>query len=348
VKLAPARLAPVFVPRLWGARNLAPLFAAPAGGEPVGEVWLTGERCALAGGAYAGRSLGEAWPAMPPEWTGTCIRGAPRIPLLVKFIFPEDKLSVQVHPDDEYARRHEAAAGGSGKTEMWYAVSARDGAELRLGLEDGVTRERFRQALTEGTAERCLRSFAVRAGDAFFVPAGTAHTIGPGMALCEVQQHSDITYRVFDYHRVQADGMPRPLHIPQALEVMRFGEQSGGRCEPLRAQHGAVAEELYAACRYFAVERWEFARPVERTTTRERFELLIVLSGRGRVESGGEAAAYGPAEGWFLPAGLGTYRLAPETATTLLRAYVPDLDELARGFTERGIDRAQWARVVHT
>jgi len=116
----------------------------------------------------------------------------------------------------------------------------------------------------------------------------------------------------------------------------------------LRAQHGAVAEELYAACRYFAVERWEFAQPVERTTTRERFELLIVLSGRGRVESGGEAAAYGPAEPWFLPAGLGAYRLAPETPTTLLRAYVPDLDEMARGFSERGIDRAQWARVVHT
>ena len=347
MKPGAARLAPVFVPRIWGTRNLTPLFAEAPGTEPIGEVWLTGERCTFASGPLAGHSLGETWPAMPAEWTGSRIRGTPRIPLLVKFIFPEDKLSVQVHPDDAYARRNEAAAGGTGKTELWYAISARAGAEVLLGLEAGVTAERFRHALDDGSVERCFRRYPVRAGDGFFVPAGTAHTIGPGMVLCEIQQHSDITYRVFDYNRVQADGTPRPLHVRQAMEVMNFGEQRGGQIEPIEARQGPLTGRYYAACPYFTVERWEFDSAVERATSPERFELLVVLAGRGSIAGGSESAAYGPAEAWFLPAALGAYRLAPEQATTLLRTYVPDLDEFARELAARQIDAALWPRVVH-
>ncbi len=107
-----------------------------------------------------------------------------------------------------------------------------------------------------------MSGLSVRAGDAIFVPAGTAHTIGPGFVLCEIQEHSDLTYRVFDYNRVDADGKPRPLHIRQALDVMRFGEQSGGICDPVRITHGAVTETFFAACRHFAAERWEFRERV--------------------------------------------------------------------------------------
>lgn len=347
MKLAPARLTPIFVPRIWGARSLAPLFDAPPGNEPIGEVWLTGNRCTFASGEFAGRILGEAWPALPEEWTGTQVRGAPAIPLLVKFIFPEDKLSVQVHPDDEYAAKHEAAAGGVGKTEMWYAVAAREGAELRLGLEPGVTQESFRRAVADGTAERCLQPIAVHAGDSFFVPAGTAHTIGPGMVLCEIQQHSDITYRVFDYNRVQADGTPRALHIRQALEIIRFGEQGGGKLEPVQIRRGPLVETYFAACRYFAAERWEFAERVAAVTSPERFELLIVLGGRGRLEWASESAPYAPAEVWLLPAALRAYQLAPESATTLLRTYVPDLQEFARRLADQRLEEAAWSRLVH-
>ena len=347
MKLAPARLTPVFVPRIWGARSLDPLFDAPPGNEPIGEVWLTGNRCMFASGEFAGRTLGDAWAALPEEWTGKQVRGAPSIPLLVKFIFPEDKLSVQVHPDDEYAGKHEAAAGGVGKTEMWYAVAARQGAELRLGLEPGVTLESFRRAVTNGTAERCLRPIAVHAGDSFFVPAGTAHTIGPGVVLCEMQQHSDITYRVFDYNRVQADGTPRTLHLRQALDVMQFGEQAGGKLDPLQVRRGPLVETYFAACRYFATERWEFAERVAAVTSPERFELLIVLAGRGRLEWASESAPYGPAEAWLLPAALGAYQLAPESATKLLRTYVPDLQEFARSLADQRFEEAAWSRLVH-
>src|SRR4029077_17719937 len=124
--------------------------------------------------------------------------------------------------------------------EMWYAVAARADAELRLGLDPSVTREMFNQALADADCETCLVRFSVRAGDAFFVPAGSAHTIGPGVLLCEVQQHSDITYRVFDYNRRQADGTCRSLHVRQALDVLQFGPQRCGKVQGVQVQQGSA------------------------------------------------------------------------------------------------------------
>ena len=345
---APVRLAPVFMPRIWGARNLSSMFPGRSEeSEPIGEAWLTGNECRLATGEFAGRTLGEVWPELPEEWTGTRLRGLPRIPLLVKFIFPEEKLSVQVHPDDTYAEQHEAAAGGSGKTEMWYVVAARDGAKLRVGLRPEVTPESFRRSIADGTVEDCLESVAVETGDAVFVPAGTVHTICPGVVLCEIQQHSDITYRVFDYDRVGLDGQPRPLHIRQALNVMRFGEQSGGRCEPVRISRGAITETFFAACQYFAAERWNFHERIAAVTSPEHFDLLIFLDGRGRIEFADSAEGYAPAEVWLLPAGLGAYQIVPESHTTLLRAYVPDLNDFVRRLADERVEEKAWSRVVH-
>ncbi len=348
---APARLAPVFVPRIWGARDLSPLFPERSREkEPIGEVWLTGDACAFATGEFAGRALGEVWPSLPEEWTGTSLRGLPRIPLLVKFIFPEEKLSVQVHPDDAYAEQHESAAGGVGKTEMWYVVSAREGAAVRVGLNPKVTRESFQRAVVDGTAENSLASVPVHPGDAVFVPAGTAHTICPGMVLCEIQQHSDITYRVFDYNRVGADGKPRALHIRQALEVMQFGESAaagGGLCDPVRITRGAVTETFYAACRYFAVERWEFRERIAAVTSPEHFDLLVFLHGQGKIESAEGVESFGPTEVWLLPAALGAYQLAPDSPTTLLRSYVPDLSSFVQRLTDERVAEAAWSRVVH-
>jgi mannose-6-phosphate isomerase len=345
---APARLAPIYAPRIWGARDLSPLFPERSHErEPIGEAWLTGEACAFASGEFAGRRLGEVWPSLPEEWTGTGLRGLPRIPLLVKFIFPEEKLSVQVHPDDAYAEKHESASGGIGKTEMWYVVSAREGVAVRVGLKPNVTRESFQHAVADGTAEDCLASVAVHPGDAVFVPAGTAHTICPGVVLCEIQQHSDITYRVFDYNRVGADGKPRALHIRQALEVMRFGEQNGGLCDPVRITRGAVTETFYAACRYFAAERWEFRERIAAVTSPEHFDLLIFLEGKGRIEFAAGAESFGPAEVWLFPAALGAYQLTPDSPTMLLRAYVPDLHGFVQRLSEERIPEAEWSRVVH-
>jgi mannose-6-phosphate isomerase len=347
VKLAPSRLAPVFVPRIWGARKLEPLFDAPQGPGPIGEVWLTGEQCAFATGPFAGRSLGEVWPSLPPGWTGTRLRDAPRIPLLVKFLFPEDKLSVQVHPNDDYARAHESVPNPAGKTEMWYVIASRPGAEIGLGFQPNVTAESFQRAIGDGSVEQTLRQIKVRPGEAYLVPAGTAHMIGPGMVLCEIQQHSDITYRVFDFNRRQADGTLRALHIRQALDVLDFGRSRGGPVEPVRVQSGALAKTYLTACAYFATEKWEFSQSVSGATSADRFEILIFIAGRGRMEAAGETAAYGPAEVWLLPAALGAYSFAPESATTLLRTYVPDLQAFAQQLAGDNVSPAAVARLIH-
>jgi mannose-6-phosphate isomerase len=352
--LCPARLKPTFSPRPWGSLSLAPFFPEMSDlAEPFGEAWMTGSDCRFANGPFAGNTLGEAWPEMPPEWTGAAGESGHAVPggqfpLLVKFIFTEEKLSVQVHPDDDYASRHEQAAGGRGKTEMWYAVRARPGAEVLVGLKSSVTVEKLRSAIAEGTAEDCLEHVPLRTGEVMFVPAGTAHTIGPGLVLCEIQQQSDLTYRVYDYNRRDAKGHARPLHVEKALDVIRFGKQSGRKVEPLRRQRGAVAETHYVACRYFATEQWKFAERIDAVTSHAHFDLLIFLEGSGTIQWGADSANYEPAQVWLVPAALGEYRLVPEAATSLLRTYVPgDLAELTRRLVEQGVSEDELSRVVH-
>jgi mannose-6-phosphate isomerase len=363
--LRPSRLAPIFVPRIWGAKSLAPLFAEKSIpeknklSEPVGEVWLTGNECRFADGPFSGYKLSDVWRDMPREWAGTRFEAheIPRaaFPLLLKFLFPADKLSVQVHPHDEYARKHEAAAGGAGKTEIWYAIAAQSESEVFVGLKPGVTRQVFRRAIDDGTVENCLSRIPVSAGDAVFVPAGTAHTIGPGYVLCEIQQNSDLTYRVFDYNRRQKDGTMRPLHVNKAMDVLNFDVQRGGKVEPVRISiQGAEVSHLIA-CKYFALEKWKFAKPVDPRTAPEQFELWIVIAGRGRItwsaHSGSghaenEGSEYHPGEAWFVPAAQAAWRIEPAARTTMLRAFVPDLARYAAMLTSLGIPDDAIAQVV--
>lgn len=347
MNVAPIRFAPTFLPRLWGAASLAPLFPdAPVSGEPLGEAWLTGNDCRWATGPWRDSPVAQGWREMTPEWTGTRLAELPQMPLLVKFIFSEDRLSVQVHPDDDYARTREP--GGVGKTEMWYVVAARAGAEVMVGLKAGVTPESFRRAIASGQAEQCLEHIPVGPGDAIFVPAGTVHTIGPGLVLCEIQQNSDLTYRVYDYGRLGPRGQPRPLHVEKAFDVINFGEQSGGRVEPLRIERGPVTETYYVACRHFATEKWEFADRIAGATSAEHFDLLIFLEGRGRLCWRDASAAYAAAQVWMLPAALGAYHLEPGARTALLRTFVPDLvRDFVQRLRDQRVEEAAWSRLVY-
>ncbi len=347
--LSPARLEPVFYPRPWGALSLAPLFPEKSQlAEPIGEAWMTSTDSRFADGPFAGKNLGQAWLEMPPEWTGIPTASRGQFQLLVKFIFAEDKLSVQVHPDDAYASAHEQAAGGRGKTEMWYVIAAQPGAEVLAGLKPWVTREKFERAIIDATVEECLERVPVRAGDTIFIPAGTVHTIGPGLVLCEIQQYSDLTYRVFDYNRRDAQGQSRPLHIEKALEVIRFGKQSGGRIEPVHAVRGSISETYLAACPYFAAEKWDFHGKISAASSREHFDLLIFLEGSGRIEWPSGRAAYAPAQVWMVPAALGEYQFFPAAHTSLLRAHVPrNLGEFVRRLESQGFTGAELSRVVH-
>jgi mannose-6-phosphate isomerase len=348
VTLCPARLEPIFSPRPWGALSLAPFFPQMSRlAEPIGEAWMTGNDSIFANGPYAGRKLGDAWPEMPAGWRGTAVPSPGVFPILTKFIFAEEKLSVQVHPDDEYAAKHEVAAGGVGKTEMWYALRARPGAEVLAGLKPNVTREKFQRAIADGTAEECLEHVPLSEGEAIFIPARTAHTIGAGLVLCEIQQHSDLTYRVFDYNRRDSQGRLRELHIDKALAVMRLGAQTCEKLQPIHIEHAGAKEDFLVACFYFATDRWTLDRPIVRTTSPERFELLIVLQGTGQILWDKDQADYGPAHVWLLPAALGTYHLNPASYTSLLRTYVPGRSmNFEAYFAERGVKKEDWARVI--
>jgi mannose-6-phosphate isomerase len=193
-----------------------------------------------------------------------------------------------------------------------------------------------------------LQHVPLGAGEAIFVPAGTAHTIGAGLLLCEVQEYSDLTYRVFDYNRRDAQGRSRELHIEKALQVMRFGEQRGGKIEPARIVHGAVTETFFIACRFFAAEKWEFVEAAGAATSPEHFDLLIILEGHGSIQWGGESVEYAPAQTWLLPAALGAYQLAPRERTSLLRAYVPvSIDEIPRKLAAQGVSEAAISHLVY-
>ena len=334
------------MPRIWGARSLAPLYSEKSNlPEPIGEVWLTGVNCKVASGPYAGKTLGEAWREMPPEWRGTRFTEPGNFPILVKFIFPKDKLSIQVHPDDAYATAHEQAAGGRGKTEMWHAVSAEPGAYVLLGLVPEAKAEHFLKAIETQTLEQIFVHWGVQTGDTFFVPAGTPHTIGPGMVLCEVQEYSDLTYRVYDYGRMDAHGKPRELHIEKALDVVEFGRPISGKTSRIHLPGHGIQNSLLTACRYFATERWKITGPTEALSDPEHFDLLVILTGSGNFTWESMPASYRSGECWLVPAALGKFSVNPDEPSKLLRTYVPDLAAL-RAKLER--DGHSWQDIART
>ena len=348
MKPTPTRIQPIFSPRLWGARSLAPLFPEKTNlPEPLGEAWLTGNGCKIATGPYEGNSLGEAWQQMPREWRGENLLHTAEFPLLVKFIFPTEKLSIQVHPDDAYASVHEKSNGGRGKTEMWYAVNAEPGATLLAGLKPGVTKQKFKEAVeSHGNLEDFLQSHEVHTGDTFFIPAGTPHTIGPGMTICEVQQYSDLTYRIYDYDRTDAQGRKRDLHIEKSLEVMKFNQSQEIKTTPIAMPAAGFQNTLQAACPYFATEIWTIEKNLQSPSHLTHFDLLVVLNGAGTITSEGFRSPYHPGECWLIPAALGAFEFNPQQKTTVLRTYVPQLLTLRKFLYHAGCSEDQVARVA--
>jgi mannose-6-phosphate isomerase len=239
--LAPFRIAPMFVSRVWGYQDLHPWYDRVAEpGKPIGEVWLTGDECVVDSGPHAGQTLGGLFERLPQALQGASAPGTGS-PLLLKVIFAREKLSVQVHPDDKMAQKYGQPRG---KTECWYALSADPGAEVAAGLKPGVTLEKIKEGIHAGTLEESLNLVPVATGDMILVDAGTVHAIWPGSILLETQQNSDITYRMYDY------GRPRELHIEKSLEAVRLATHSGKvASKPLKDRTILVDAE------YFRVER---------------------------------------------------------------------------------------------
>jgi mannose-6-phosphate isomerase len=264
----------------------------------------------------------------------------------LKFLFPTEKLSIQVHPNDAYAQAREKAAGGRGKTEMWHVVSAQTKAQVLVGLKPGVNRDKFLEGLERNKLEELFEAYPVYAGDTLFVPAGTPHTIGPGMVICEIQEYSDLTYRVYDYGRLDPQGQPRELHIEKALEVTRFGKSLGGKVAPLQLENEGATKRLLAACRYFATERWECSARCEICIDPARFELVVILNGSGALSWQGGSARFQRGECWIVPASQRNLALLPEGPLTVVRSYVPDVAVLRAELHRAGISAAALSQVV--
>jgi len=277
---APFRIEPHFVSRVWGHRDLRPWFDHVATGEPVGEVWLTGDQCSAATGQHAGETLGRLFEAAPRALLGD---GAPThdSPLLVKVIFAREKLSVQVHPDDALARKYGQPRG---KTECWYALAADPGAQVAVGLKPGTSIEAVREKIGSNTLERSLKIVQIHKGDMVFVDAGTVHAIWPGSVLLEVQQNSDITYRLYDY------GRPRELHVEKGLEAARI-ETRAGKVPPEVLEDRTVLIDV----EYFRMERIAIAgaMPSDRLNgplpagARPGLSYLFAAGGKGRISGPG-------------------------------------------------------------
>jgi mannose-6-phosphate isomerase len=339
------------MPRIWGARSLAPIYPEKTNlPEPIGEAWLTGPECKIATGPLAA-PLNHAWQKMPPEWRGTDFSSdSPQreFPLLVKFLFPTDRLSIQVHPDDAYASQNEPP-GAVGKTEMWHVVSADPSATLLLGLIPEVDRNSFQSAIKQGGLETFFERLPVSPGDTFFVPAGTPHTIGAGMILCEVQQNSDLTYRLYDFHRVDARGNPRELHIEKGMAVIDFAHRKGGKVVPVTLPSAnGEKKSLLVACPYFASERWDLSAQHLTNSDPAHFKLLVILSGRGSIQWSSRSCSYQQGECCFIPANLGEFSVYPESPTSVLCTYVPAITTLRNELSHIGVPDPAIEQVLFT
>ncbi|HEU5452720.1 MAG TPA: type I phosphomannose isomerase catalytic subunit [Terriglobales bacterium] len=306
-RLYPLLLKPVFKERIWGTRDLSPLFAEVPGTEPVGEVWLTGEECTVANGPLAGSTLGDLAKKFGRELVGESAPQADRFPLLVKFLFPRQKLSVQVHPDDERARR---IGQPCGKTECWYVLKAEPGAQVGLGLKPGVTRADFERAIREVRAEELMNWIEVHAGEMIYADAGTVHAIGGGSILLETQQNSDTTYRLYDY------GRPRELHVQQGLEAMKTSTNAG------KAQ--ARGEKLVESpCFVVTKSRVREACTVPALTI-SAVRILVATEGCGVLETDGcDPVTFARGEAVVVPASVRELQVRGQWEVELLVSHVP-------------------------
>ena len=320
-ELYPIRMLPAFDPRPWGTTSLAPIYPDHRFDEKIGEAWLTGDHCKVANGPFAGSTLAELSAQYGRELVGEAARDAKRFPLLLKFLFPHEKLSVQVHPDDREAQR---TGQPWGKTECWYVVSAKPGSQIALGLKPGVTRAEFEQAISQKRAEELLRWVNIYAGEMIYVAGGTVHTLGPGAILMETQQQSDCTYRLYDY------GRARELHLRDGIAAIKESVASGKVVRPGAAtlNGGKNRRAAMIAAPYFVVDWFEVKEPQAFQTADEigkgSVQILVAVEGCGMVEAAGmEPIALAKGDAVVIPASVERFEVRPQWNVEFLKAYVP-------------------------
>ncbi len=319
--LYPFSMQPAFDPRPWGTLNLSPIYPNHRFAEKIGEAWLTGDACKVANGPLSEKSLAELSSQYGPELVGDAAPDPKRFPLLLKFLFPHEKLSVQVHPDDEAARR---VGQPWGKTECWYVAYAKPGAQIGLGLKPGVTREQFEHAIEQKCAEELLNWINVYPGEMIYVAGGTVHTLGPGAIIVETQQQSDTTYRLYDY------GRPRELHLKEGMAAIKEKVKSGKVVRPAPSNlNGATNRQAsLISSPYFVVDMFELKEPHSFRTQDESgkhsVQILVAVEGCGIVDApGANPVTLARGDAVVVPAAVGEFRVRPQWSVEFLKAFVP-------------------------
>jgi mannose-6-phosphate isomerase len=319
-ELYPLQLKPEFHARVWGGRRLAEVLGAELPPGPIGESWSMGTENVVQNGPWAGQTLGALVAAQPDAILGRTVRASGRddLPLLFKILDANDLLSIQVHPDDRYARS--VAGAAFGKTEAWYILDAAPGAYVIHGFTRPVTPDEIRAGLGDGSITGLLRKVELHAGDSLLVPAGTVHAIGGGLLLAEIQENSNITYRLYDW------GRPREMHVEESLAVLHPRPPGYGPATPLDVADAGGTIRYLVACRHFAYQALEVQDRLDLHTERRSLHVLFCYAGEATVHYRDQAIPIAPGQTLFIPAGLGAYAVAGAGAR-LLRAFVPDLAE---------------------
>jgi mannose-6-phosphate isomerase len=318
--LYPLLMTPLFDPRPWGTGDLSPIYSQQFK-EKIGESWLTGDDCKVQNGALVGKSLAELASKYSRELVGDAPEDDNRFPLLAKFLFPHEKLSVQVHPDDAAAR---AMGLPCGKTECWYVAHADPGAEIGLGLKAGVTVAQFAEAVGQNRAEECLNWIKVFAGDMIYVAGGTVHTLGPGSIIVETQQQSDTTFRLYDY------GRPRELHLQDGLRVIKERAASGKvkpRAHANLDRNGNHPLALVAST-HFAVQRFDLEHKEEHfefsARDRHSVQILVAVDGTAVLHTPDcDPVHFGKGDAVVVPAAIPQFRIQPQPRIDFLKSFVP-------------------------
>lgn len=311
---------PGFDPRPWGTHDLSPIYPNHRFEQRIGESWLTGDECKVANGPLGGKTLAQLSEQYQRELVGDAARDPKRFPLLLKFLFPYEKLSVQVHPDDAQALR---VGQPWGKTECWYVAHAKPGAQIALGLKPGVTAVQLEEAIHQNRAEEVLNWINVYAGDMIYVAGGTVHTLGPGSIIVETQQQSDMTYRLYDY------GRPRELHLKDGMAAVKEKVNSGKVLRPAPQQISPNNRRAsLVAAPYFVVEMFETKDSLQLVSQddsgKNSVQILVAVEGCGVIEARGfEPVTLTKGDAVVIPATIGEFGVRPQWAVEFLRAYVP-------------------------
>ena len=324
MNLYPLCFKPIYRDYIWGGDRIIRTYGR---NEPPGiyaESWEISDRddgmSLVRNGPLAGRSLRELVRMGGADLLGTRVR-SPVFPLLIKLIDSRERLSVQVHPNDETARRY----GGEAKTEMWYMLDAAPDAGVFAGLKAGTDETAFNRAMETKRFREILNRVPVKAGDAIFIPGGRVHAIDAGCLILEVQQNSNTTYRIYDWDRVGNDGQPRPLHLAEARQVIDWTDAAGAKAHPRRIEKTGLNERWeILESPYFRLERLVLAEPWTARGDGSTFQVLFVATGRVRVEAGGGIEVLEPGTSCLLPAALRECVIRPVNSTAeVLRTTVP-------------------------